>query len=192
MSRRLIAALVLSPLAFMAMPAAAQDTAGEKVNQLIVYGDDPCPAPSSPDEITVCARKEEAERFRIPEALRQSASPQNDAWNNRVLAYETVTRRGILSCSPAGAGGELGCTQKLINAAYAEKRGDETVRFSELIAQERARRLSTIDADAAETQSRVEEFERQYEERARREAEATSQPAPAAAPAGNLSAPPQD
>ena len=193
MSRRLIAALFLSPLALLAVPAAAQDAAGEKVNQLIVYGEDPCPAPSSPDEITVCARKEEAERFRIPEALRQTTSPQNDAWNNRVLAYETVTRRGTLSCSPAGAGGELGCTQKLIDAAYAEKRGDETVRFSELIAQERARRLSTIDADAAETQSRVEEIERQMEERQRREAEAAGQGAtPTAGQPGPLSAPPQD
>lgn len=195
MPRRLPAALVFSPLAFAALiaatPAAAQD-GGEKVNQLIVYGDDPCPAPASPDEITVCARKEEGERFRIPEALRQPASPQNDAWNNRVLAYETVTRRGTLSCSPAGAGGELGCTQKLIDAAYAEKRGDDTVRFSELIAQERARRLSTIDADAAETQSRVEEIERQMEERQRREGEATGQGAPPATPAGNLSAPPQE
>ena len=178
MHRPLVTALFIAAAALAATPAAAQDgaTPGERVNQLIVYGDDPCPTPSSPDEITVCARKDEGERYRIPQALRQVGSPQNDAWNNKVLAYETVTRRGTLSCSPTGAGGSLGCTQKLIDAAYAEKRGGDDVRFGQLIAAERARRLETVDAEAAETQARVEELERQYEERQRREAEAPAAP----------------
>ena len=169
----LIAAAVsfaVAGLALSSAPATAQE-AGERVNQLIIYGDDPCPS-SADAEITVCARKEEAERYRIPEPLRESLTPQNDAWNNRVIAYERVGKFGTLSCSPTGAGGHLGCTQKLIDDAYAEKRGASEVRFSELIAEERARRLSTIDADAAETQQRVEEIERQMEERARKEAEA--------------------
>ena len=34
-----------------------------------------------------------------------------------------------------------------------------------MIAEERAKRLATIDQDAAETQARVEEVERQMEER---------------------------
>ena len=192
-------ALILAPAVLLATPALAQDEeggGGERINQLIVYGDDPCPAPSSPDEITVCARKDEGERYRIPKALRQVASPQNDAWNNKVLAYETVTRRGTLSCSPVGAGGSLGCTQKLIDAAFAERKGADDVRFSELIAQERLRRLSTIDADAAETQARVEELERQYDERQRQQAEAQEQALPAAsgqgAPQGSLATPPGD
>lgn len=200
---RLIAALVLAPAALLAAaPASAQDIpppVGERINQLIVYGDDPCPAPSSPDEITVCARKDEGERYRIPKALRQVTSPQDDAWNNKVLAYETVTKRGTLSCSAVGAGGSLGCTQKLIDAAYAEQRGGDDVRFGQLIAEERQRRLSTIDAEATETQARVEEIERQYDERQRREAEAQAQAqqqgqAPASQPAqqGELATPPAD
>lgn len=156
-------------------PAAAQD-AGERVNQLIVYGDDPCPQ-SNGDEITVCARKDESERYRIPEPLRGSQSPQNDAWNNKVLAYETVGKTGIRSCSPTGAGGELGCTQRLIDAAYAEKAQGSDVKFGELIAQERAKRLATIDAEAEATQKRVEELERQYEERERARTAAESRPA---------------
>ena len=142
-------------------PAQAQDGDGESINQLIIYGDDPCPA-STTDQITVCARKDESERYRIPEILRQSQDPANDAWNNRVLAYETVLDSGTLSCSPTGGGGWFGCTQDMIRQAYAEKKTDATVRFSELIAEERARRLATIDAEAAEQQARVEEAERAY------------------------------
>ena len=159
-------------------PALAQDGA-DRINQLIVFGDDPCPA-STGDEITVCARKDEAERYRIPEPLRDSQSPANDAWNNRVLAYERVNRTGTLSCSPSGAGGWTGCSQKLIDAAYAEKDADPSVRFSELIAAEREKRLSTIDAEAAETQARVEQVEREYAERQRAAQESgESQAAPA-------------
>lgn len=148
----------------LSAPAAAQDAGAEKVNQLIIYGDDVCPV-SNADEITVCARKDEGERYRIPEILRDTASPQNEAWANKVLAYETVTRTGTNSCTPVGAGGWTGCAGKLIDAAYAEKRESSDIKFSELIAAERAKRLSTIDADAAATQSRVEALEKEYEAR---------------------------
>lgn len=163
-------------------PAAAQDTDadGERVNQLIIYGNDPCPQSAKANEITVCARKDEGERYRIPEPLRGMQSPQNDAWNNRVLAYETVGREGVLSCSPVGPGGSTGCLNKLIDRAYAEKGADSSVKFGELIAAERERRLSTIDAEAAETQARVEDAEKEYDarQRAQQDAEAAkAQPA---------------
>jgi len=78
-----------------------------------------------------------------------------------------------------GAGGALGCTQQLINRAYAEKGQDPSIRFGELIQAEREKRLSTLDAEAAEMQTRVEDVERQYDERKRREAEgAVPTPAP--------------
>jgi hypothetical protein len=165
----LVAAALLTGTMALAEPASAQDS-GERVNQLIVYGKDPCP-PSTGDQITVCARKDESERYRIPEALRGSRSPEDDAWNNRVLAYETVGKYGSLSCSPAGAGGWTGCLDQMIETAYAERQSDPSLRFSELIAEERARRLSTIDEEAAATQSRVEEAEREYEQRQQDEAE---------------------
>lgn len=169
----LAAAVLASGLAF-ASPVCAQDSGqqgGERVNQLIVYGNDPCPK-SQGDEITVCARKEEAERYRIPEVLRGTQSPSSEAWNNRVIAYETVGRTGVLSCSPVGAGGSTGCLSQLIDAAYAEKKSDPSVRFSELIAAEREKRLSTVDEEAKETQGQVEEAERQYLEREQREEQA--------------------
>lgn len=177
-------AMSLLPAALaLVSPAAAQDAdsvgGGERVNQLIIYGDDPCPT-STGDEITVCARKNESERYRIPEPLRGSDSPQNDAWNNKVMAYETVGKTGIQSCSPVGAGGSLGCTQKMIDAAYAEKAQGSDLKFGQLIAEERARRLATIDAEAAETQKRVEVLEKEYDERQRAEAAAAAQQTPPA------------
>jgi hypothetical protein len=155
-------------LAFFASPASAQDEGGDRINQLIVFGDDPCP-PSTQNEITVCARKGESERYRIPENLRTSEDPQNVAWTERVRSYETVGAFGTMSCSPVGAGGMTGCTQQLIDAAYAEKEQSSDVRFSQLIEEERARRLSTIDEEAAAEQGRVEEIEREYMERLERE-----------------------
>lgn len=171
-----VSALALAAASF-SLPVAAQDS-GETINALIVYGDDACPVSTS-DQITVCARKDEAERYRIPEILRGSASPQNEAWNNRVLAYETVFATGTLSCSPTGPGGFTGCTQNMIDQAYAEKRTDATVRFAQLIEEERARRLATIDADAQSAQADVEAAEKQYfDEKAA--ASATPGAAPAA------------
>lgn len=65
----------LALVALLANPfptvAQAQDNPTEKINQLIVYGDDPCPA-SNDGSITVCARKDESERFRIPKPLRDN------------------------------------------------------------------------------------------------------------------------
>ena len=72
------------------------------------------------DQIVVCARLEESERFRIPERLRQSNDPENEPWASRVRAYETVGQFGALSCSPVGSGGELGCTAQMIENAYRE------------------------------------------------------------------------
>lgn len=155
-------------LALLPSGASAQDDAGDRVNIVIVYGDDECQQSSS-DELVICVRMDEAERYRIPEALRQSESPANESWSNRVQAFEAVGDFGPLSCSPVGAGGELGCLAKIIEAAYAERRGGPSVRAAELIAQAREERLSTIDAEAAETQARVEELERQYMERVQRE-----------------------
>ena len=41
-----------------------------RVSTLVVYGNDPCPR-SKDDEIVVCARQPESERYRIPRELRK-------------------------------------------------------------------------------------------------------------------------
>jgi hypothetical protein len=172
MKRLLVLSSLSLALAMTANPAVAQEDAGDKVNQLIIYGDDECP-PSAEGEITVCARKSEGERYRIPEILREGSGPAYESWTNRVESYETVGDWGALSCTPSGSGGELGCTQKLIDAAYAEKEQSSDIRFSQLIEEERAKRLATIDEDAAAEQARVEQIEREYMERLEREREAS-------------------
>lgn len=188
-------AQALAPVALLASvsPAAAQaqDNPAEKINQLIVYGDDPCPV-SSDGSITVCARKDEAERYRIPKALRDDPNASvNQGWTQRVKAYETVGAFGVNSCSPVGAGGASGCMAQLINSAYAEKKQASDVQFGKLIEEERAKRLKTIDADTAAEQARVEVLEKEYEAKLKREREGEAKPA--AEPAGGvpLSTPPQ-
>ena len=157
---------------------ALTDPSGERVNQIIVYGDDPCPA-STDGTITVCARKDEQERFRIPEALRDNPNaPANQAWSQRVRAYETVGAFGTNSCSTVGAGGFTGCVMNLVNRAYAEKKNSPDVQFGKLIEEERAKRLETIDAEAAAEQARVEQIEKEYEARLKRERD--GEPAPTA------------
>lgn len=107
------------PAAMTPMPALAQ--AGG-ISEIIVYGTDPCPR-STDDNVVVCARKPESERFRIPERLRQSGSRQSrESWANRAIAFETYGRTGINSCSPVGPAGFTGCTQQLINQAFKEQR----------------------------------------------------------------------
>jgi len=181
--------------AALSSPAAAQEApADEKYNQVIVYGDDPCPQ-STGDEIIVCARLDEGERFRIPQILRDSGSPQNVAWTERVRELETVGAFGTLSCTPTGPGGALGCTQKLIDQAYAERRTSSDVRFSQIIEEERAKRLATIDEEAAATQARVEQLEKEYMERLARqegavEDSAAQSEATDAAETGDLATPP--
>jgi len=144
-----------------AAPAMAQGEAAgpsaERVRQVIVYGDDPCPASGS-GEIVVCARQEEKERYRIPKELREQpdfGSTQNQAWANRVKSMEYVGKDGTGSCTPSGAGGVTGCFAKLAAQAKAERRMNGDKSWSDLVAAERAKRLSTIDADSEKIEERA-------------------------------------
>lgn len=107
--------------AFPSSPASAQDSG---VAEIIVYGNDPCPR-STDDQVVVCARKPETERYRIPEKLRSSGPRQSrEAWANRAEALETVGATGINSCSPVGPGGFTGCLTQVIQQARRERRED--------------------------------------------------------------------
>jgi hypothetical protein len=126
-------------------PAAAGT---ERINQLIVYGDDPCPASTS-EEITVCARKPEGERYRIPENLRDDPlDRRNETWTARATELQYVGRSGVGSCSPAGPGGMIGCYDKLVREARAERAQRDSVNWNRLIEEARQERLSRIDAEA--------------------------------------------
>jgi hypothetical protein len=169
--------------------AAPADSGGDRMNLVIIYGNDQCPS-STGDEITVCARKDEGERYRIPAPFRTGPTgPQNEAWNSKVLAYESVGATGAQSCSAVGAGGWTGCEAQFIHKGVSERKASD-VQFSTLIEAERQKRLSKIDAEAAHTQSDVEDAERAYD--ARKNAKpnpnsgdaAVTAPAPTGAPSG--------
>jgi hypothetical protein len=109
--------------ALAAMPAAAPaQSTDDRVSEIIVYGNDPCPR-STDDAIVVCARKPESERYRIPERLRSSGPRQTrEAWANQARQFETVGATGINSCSPVGPAGFTGCLTQVIRQARQEQR----------------------------------------------------------------------
>jgi hypothetical protein len=111
------AAMTLAPA-----PAGAQQ---ERVHRLVVYGRDPCPRATSGDEIVVCARRPETERYRIPKELRDEASaddPESTSWAVRAEALEYVGRTGIQSCSTGGPGGVSGCWNEMVRAWRKDRR----------------------------------------------------------------------
>ena len=118
------AAIGLSAIIAPVAPATAQNKS--KVSEIIVYGTDPCPR-STDDEIVICARKDERERYRIPERFRQGGSIQSrQAWAVRARQFETVGATGVNSCSPVGPTGFTGCLGQLTRQAFEERRDQAT------------------------------------------------------------------
>lgn len=102
----LAAAAIPASLAF-ASPALAQ----ANTRTITVFGDDPCPT-SNNEEIVVCKRLPETERFRIPMGLREGTlTPDSTAQavRNKRIVDQDVADAGIGSCSTVGAGGASGC-----------------------------------------------------------------------------------
>jgi hypothetical protein len=108
----------------LAAPASAQ----ERIRQVVIYGNDVCPRSSSGEEIVVCARKPETERYRIPQALRNEPSTDaaSQSWANKADSLQYVGRTGIQSCSTVGPGGFTGCFAQMLAAARAERRQGKT------------------------------------------------------------------
>ena len=114
-------ALLLLLLPF-SVPAEAAD-GQERVSTLVVYGDDPCPR-SSADEIVVCARQPESERYRIPKALRgrKTNAAQDGSWAGTARVLEYVSRQGLPdSCSPIGSYGQTGCFRRFLEQNRREQ-----------------------------------------------------------------------
>ena len=105
----------------LAAPAAAQ---GGPISHVTVYGRDPCPRGAGGEEIVICARKPESERYRIPQEIRNqpSTDPASQSWANKAESLEYVGRTGIQSCSTVGPGGFTGCLSQMIRDARTERR----------------------------------------------------------------------
>jgi hypothetical protein len=116
-----LAASAAAVAGFAVVPAPAVAQQGS-VAEIIVYGSDPCPR-STDDQVVVCARRPEAERYRIPPKMRPSGTPQQmQSWAVRSKNLETVGATGINSCSPVGPAGYTGCLTKVIQEAKGERK----------------------------------------------------------------------
>ncbi|MEO7601884.1 MAG: hypothetical protein ABIS39_01270 [Sphingomicrobium sp.] len=100
-------------------PVAALAQAGSTA-EIIVYGTDPCPR-STDDDIVVCTRRPEEERYRLAPNLRPSGTRQErSSWANRAQDLKSVGSTGIGSCSAVGPGGSSGCLIQDIDRAMRE------------------------------------------------------------------------
>ena len=86
--------------ALAAYPTAAVAQAGQ--GTVIIYGNDPCPRES------ICVRAPESQRYRIPDQLRPSGTPQQrESWARKSKVLTTVGDVGVNSCSAVGPGGQV-------------------------------------------------------------------------------------
>lgn len=110
---------IILPVPF-AGPAFAQQT--DRV--LVIFGNDKCPTNASGEEIVVCSRRPEGERFRIPKELRSPIiiTPENQSWAAK--ANDTLNAGGASgtgSCSAQGPGGWTGCWAQQMRDAKRQR-----------------------------------------------------------------------
>lgn len=107
------------------MPALAQISADRVID---VYGNERCPS-SGGQQIVVCRRHPETERYRIPKDLRDSEpEPQAAGGNpNALSAVNTTGGTGvqIQSCNAIGAGVNAGCTKSQLDNWKAQQRAQK-------------------------------------------------------------------
>ncbi|MBV9884245.1 MAG: hypothetical protein JO276_14640 [Sphingomonadaceae bacterium] len=118
--------LILTSLALAAAaPAFAQEGHAQppqRESQIDVFGNDPCPQ-STDDEIVVCHRRSEEERYRIPAPLRHSRDRVEQGWGARAQTMDEVSRDVLPnSCSTIGSYGQSGCQQAFIQQWYNSRR----------------------------------------------------------------------
>ena len=120
------AAAAVAVLGLTPLPAGAQQRTAraENIRQVVVYGRDRCPRGSG-DEIVICARRPESERYRIPRALRDRTPDRGGtSWAARARSLEYVGRTGIQSCSTVGPGGFTGCWNEMMRQAREDRRAN--------------------------------------------------------------------
>lgn len=118
-------------LAAAPLPATAQETAPPPAGDtaattaienyrrvtVVVYGDDPCPAAQSPDEIVVCARRPEEERFRlrtvqpVPGATVPTERTEQGGVGRTLGTDDVRLAGGNGTCTTVGPGGLTGCNK---------------------------------------------------------------------------------
>ena len=118
-----VALLLAAPLAAAGPGESLAEAPPPRISTLVVYGEDPCPR-SKDDEIIVCARQPESDRYRIPKQLRKHKKSDEPAvsWTERTRTLDMVSQKGLPnSCSPHGTGGQTGCMRQFLEAARRER-----------------------------------------------------------------------
>jgi hypothetical protein len=88
-----------------------------KLSTLVVFGNDPCPR-STADEVVVCARQPESDRYRIPKQFRGKRynAARDGSWAGTAKVLEYVSRQGLPgSCNFIGSNGQTGCFRKFLD-----------------------------------------------------------------------------
>jgi hypothetical protein len=97
----------------------SNDPTQPRVRSVIVFGSDACPKATSADEIVVCSRQPDEDRYRIPPTLRtaQGVPVSNFKKDRGLLVQQEAGGAGgsIGSCSAVGPGGYIGCMQQDLN-----------------------------------------------------------------------------
>lgn len=118
------ALLVMSPCSAQDDTTPASSEMPERISFLVAFGEEKCREPVG-DEIVVCANMPENERYRIPVALRKKERVITDrSWSSAVEALDSfASDLRPNSCSVNGSNGFTGCTQKMLQQWFAERRG---------------------------------------------------------------------
>lgn len=116
-------------LASTVLLAATPDLASAQYvdGALVIYGNDKCPTNKNGEEITVCARRPEGERYRIPKELRTGGKffAESQSWTKRSESTLATGNTGIGSCSAVGPGGFTGCMNQQFRSARQAKKEDK-------------------------------------------------------------------
>lgn len=114
---KIIALAACLALASASVAAAPQPKpTAVKLSTLVVFGNDPCPR-STADEVVVCARQPESERYRIPKQFRGKSynAARDGSWVGTAKVLEYVSQQGLPgSCNFIGTNGQTGCFRKFM------------------------------------------------------------------------------
>ncbi len=123
--RGLFPGLALAAVALGAAAPVPPPPPAPRMATTTVFGNDPCPA-APKDEIVVCGRLPESERYRIPKKLRKNRVARTDqSWSSRVATLDEAARpERPDSCSAVGFGGQGGCTAAMLRQWADERRAE--------------------------------------------------------------------
>jgi len=127
MMRRLLLLSLAATGTLGAIALAPQPAAAQQADRIIdIYGNDKCPSDNG-QEIVVCHRHNETERYRIPKTLRDQESVPQAVQNNGLAAMNGTGGTGVQvnSCNSIGAGVAVGCTKQAADAWAAQKAADK-------------------------------------------------------------------